>query len=267
MPGLLSEITPVILTRDEEVNIGRTLGQLRWARAVIVADSGSTDRTVAIASSFPNVRIVTRPFDDFARQWMHAISFVTTAWLLALDADYFVPEELANEIDALAPPDDVDAYEAPFAYAVNGRRLRAASYPPHPVLLRRDACSFVMDGHAYRAVVHGGVERLRQPLVHDDRKDLRRFVARQRRYMRQEAAKIRATPWRALNSVGKIRKLRVVAPFAAALHTLLVKRAILDGRAGWRYALERVIAELMLSLELINPERGGAQGAGAKDLR
>ena len=94
------------------------------------------------------------------------------------------------------------------------------------------------------------MERLRQPLIHDDRKDLRRFMARQRKYMRDEAAKLRATPWRALNAAGKIRKLRVVAPFAVALHTLFAKRAILDGRAGWRYTLERVLAEVILSKEL-----------------
>ena len=256
MPGFLAEITPVVLTRDEEVNIGRTLGQLRWAREVIVVDSESTDRTREIAASFPNVRLVTRRFDNFAGQWTDAISFVTTAWLLALDADYFVTEGFAREIDALAPPPDVDGYEAPFRYAIHGRPLRGTLYPPHIVLVRRNAARFLMDGHAYRIRVERRVERLRQPLIHDDRKDLRRFIARQKKYMRDEAAKLRETPGRALNAPGKIRKLRVVAPFAVALHTLFVRRAILDGRAGWRYALERVLAELILSRELLRPERG-----------
>src|SRR6266480_566483 len=66
MPGLLSEVTPVVLTGDEEANIGRTLGQLGWARQVIVVDSESRDRTREIAESFPNVRFITRPFDDLA---------------------------------------------------------------------------------------------------------------------------------------------------------------------------------------------------------
>ena len=251
MPGLLAEITPVVLTRDEEVNIGRTLGQLRWAREVIVVDSESTDRTRHIAASFPNVRVVVRRFDDFARQWDHALSFVVTKWVLALDADYFVTDAFAGEVDALTPPPDVDGYEAPFRYAIHGRPLRGALYPPHAVLVRRSAATFAMDGHAYRIRVPGRVERLREPLIHDDRKDLRRFMARQKKYMRDEAVKLRATPWRSLNAAGRIRKLRVVAPFAVALHTLVVKRAVLDGRAGWRYALERVIAEVILSWEMI----------------
>jgi len=251
MPGLLAEVTPVVLTRDEEANIGRTLEQLRWAREVIVLDSESTDRTVAIAASFPNVRFVTRRFDDLAAQWSAAISFVTTAWILTLDADYFVPAELAAEIDALRP--DADAYEAEFVYAIGGKPLRASLYTPRPVLLRRGAFAFYMDGHTQRVRVEGRVGRLRGKIVHDDRKDLRRFIARQKKYMRDEAAKLRGAPWRSLGAAGRIRKLRVVAPFAAAVHTLFVKRAILDGRAGWRYALERVLAEAILSLELMRP--------------
>lgn len=249
MPGSLSDVTPVILTGDEEANIARTLGQLRWAREVIIVDSGSTDRTRTIAESFPNVRFVTRPLDDLASQWSHAVSLVTTSWALTLDADYFVPDAFAAEIDALRP--DLNGYEAEFVYAVNGRPLRGSLYPPRAVLLRRGAFDFYMDGHTQRVRVAGPAGRLETRIIHDDRKDLRRFIARQRRYMRDEAAKLRATPWRALNLTGRVRKLRVVAPFAVALHTLFVKGAILDGRAGWRYAFERVLAELILSKELI----------------
>jgi glycosyltransferase involved in cell wall biosynthesis len=248
MPGLLSEVTPVVLTRDEEANIGRTLAQLAWAREVIVLDSESTDRTREIAESFPNVRFVTRPFDNLAAQWNVAVSMVTTEWILTLDADYFVPHEFAAEVDALPP--EVDAWEAEFVYAVNGRPLRASLYTPRPVLLRRGAFVIFMDGHTQRTRSLGVTGRLSTRIVHDDRKDLRRFIARQRRYMRDEAAKLRALPWRHANITGKIRKLRVVAPFAVALHTLFVKRAIFDGRAGWRYALERFIAEVILSWEL-----------------
>src|SRR5262249_58508995 len=78
MPGFLAEITPIVLTRDEEVNIGRTLAQLRWARQVLVIDSESRDRTRDIAKSFPNVRIKVRRFDDFAGQWTFAVSLLTT---------------------------------------------------------------------------------------------------------------------------------------------------------------------------------------------
>jgi glycosyltransferase involved in cell wall biosynthesis len=245
------QVTPVILTRDEEANIGRTLGQLHWAAQVIVLDSGSSDATESIARSFPNVRFESRPLDDLAAQWTAAVSFATTPWVLTLDADYFVPDAFVAEISALDPPPDIAGYEARFVYAIHGRPLRASLYTPRAVLLRAGAFGFYMDGHTQRVRVEGRVERLRNPIIHDDRKPLRRFIARQKTYMRDEAAKLRALPWRNANGAAKVRKLRVVAPFAVALHTLFVRRAILDGRAGWRYAFERVLAEVILSRELL----------------
>jgi glycosyltransferase involved in cell wall biosynthesis len=247
---MLDRITPLILARDEEANIGRTLGQLAWAREVVIVDSFSTDSTVSIARQFANVRVVRRAFDSHDRQWSFGVEQVTTPWVLTLDADYFVPDAFVREIASLDPPPDLAGYEAAFVYAIEGRPLRSALYPRRVVLLRRGAFEFWQDGHTQRVRVLGRVERLRTPLVHDDRKDLRRFVGRQRNYMRQEAAKLRAASWRALPMQGRIRKLRVIAPFAALFYTLIGKRAILDGRAGWRYAFERFLAEGMLSIEL-----------------
>lgn len=250
---MLDRITPLILTRDEEPNIGRTLAQLAWAGEVIVLDSGSTDATVAVARRFPNVRLLTRTFDSHAAQWSYGAEQVRTEWVLTLDADYFVSDAFVRELASLSPPPDVAAYEASFAYAIGGRPLRATLYTPRPVLLRRGAFTFWQDGHTQRVRVDGAIVRLDEPLVHDDRKDFRRFVERQRRYMRAEAAKLRATSWREASWPARVRKLRVVAPFAALAQTLLVQRLILDGRAGLRYAFERFVAELILSRELLRP--------------
>jgi glycosyltransferase involved in cell wall biosynthesis len=247
---MLDQITPLILTRDEEANIGRTLAQLAWAREVVIVDSLSSDATVDIARRFSNVRVIPRAFDSHDRQWRFGVDQVTTQWVLTLDADYFVSERFAGELTSLDPPPDLAGYEAAFVYAIDGHPLRSALYPPRAVLLRRGAFDIWQDGHTQRVRVRGRVERLRTPLIHDDRKDLRRFVQRQRKYMRQEAAKLRATPWRSLPMQGRIRKLRVIAPFATLFYTLIAKRAVLDGPAGWRYAFERFLAEGMLSAEL-----------------
>jgi glycosyltransferase involved in cell wall biosynthesis len=248
---MLDAVTPLILTRDEEVNIERTLRQLEWAAEVLVVDSYSADRTVELAQDFPNVRVVQREFDTLAGQSNFGIGQATTPWVMLLDADYFVTDDLTREIAALQPPDDVDAYIIPFRYAVNGKRLRATLYPPRIVLFRRERGRVVQDGHAHRVEVPGRVLTLRAPIVHDDRKPLGRFIDRQRKYMRQEAAKLRAADPRTLNAAARIRKLRVVAPLAVLVHTLFVKRLFLDGFAGLRYVLERVIAEAILSWELM----------------
>jgi glycosyltransferase involved in cell wall biosynthesis len=248
---MLDTITPVILTRDEAPNIGRALEQLRWAREVVVVDSGSRDGTVSIAKAFPNVRVVERPLDDLAQQWTFAVRQASTEWVLTLDADYFVTAELVEEISGLLLTPEISAAECRFVYAVNGKPLRATLYPQRKVLLRQGASTFVMDGHTQRVVSNGRTVALNARIIHDDRKDFRSFVARQKRYMRDEAHKILSTPSVELPLSGRVRKAIVVAPLAVAVHTLLVQRLILDGTAGLRYAAERVIAEVILSGELI----------------
>ncbi len=66
---MLDHITPVLLTFNEEVNIGRTLSHLTWAKDIVVVDSGSTDKTLAIVASCSQARLFSRPFDTHGNQW------------------------------------------------------------------------------------------------------------------------------------------------------------------------------------------------------
>lgn len=259
---LLDDVTPVILTRDEEANIARTLEQLAWAKEVLIVDSFSTDATLDIARRFPNVRILQRAFDTLAAQSNYGIREAKTHWVMLLDADYFVPAAFTEELRALDPPLHVRAYMAAFTYAVHGKPLRASLYPPRIVLLQREHASVWQDGHAHRVQADGDVGMLRSKIVHDDRKSFARFVERQRTYMKQEAEKLRTRDPRTLGPASHIRKLIVVAPFAVVAHTLFVKGLILDGWPGLVYTWERFVAELILSRELLRRKRNAGVPAG-----
>ena len=255
MSGFADDVTPVIIARDEQPNIHRTLTQLTWANDVVVVDSGSTDETVEIARTCRNVRVIHRDIDTLAAQWTFAVAQARTPWVLTLDADYFVPSDFARELASLAPRDDVAGHEADFIYAIGGKPLRASLYTPRAVLLRRDRCEFYMDGHTQRVRVNGGIERLKTKLIHDDRKPLRRFIARQKRYMRDEAEKLRNADPRTLNAAARIRKLRVIAPFVVPFYVLFVRGVIFDGIAGLHYAFERTLAEWILTIALFTSAR------------
>src|SRR5437763_15677045 len=81
--------TPVILTYNEQSNIGSTLASLEWAARDVILDSGSTDGTEEIARSFSNVAWFARAFDDHCSQWSYAIhgTSIDTEYVIALDAD------------------------------------------------------------------------------------------------------------------------------------------------------------------------------------
>ena len=96
---MLGRITPVLLTYNEEQNIRRTLSRLDWAKDIVVVDSGSTDGTLAVLASFPNVRVFKHSFDSHANQWRYAVeeTQIATDWILRLDADYQVSDALVAE--------------------------------------------------------------------------------------------------------------------------------------------------------------------------
>jgi glycosyltransferase involved in cell wall biosynthesis len=250
---VLAEITPVILTYNEAANIGRSLERLKWAKEVVVVDSNSTDDTLAIAARFPNVRVVQRPFDTHAQQWSFAVeqSGIRSGWVLRLDADYLLEPALHDEIAALAPAEETAAYEIAFTYCIDGRPLRASLYPALPVLFRRGHGWFVQDGHTEKLRIDGPIVKLKNRLLHDDRKSLERWLQSQSRYQAQEAEKLTSRPWSELTWPDRIRCTRFLGPIAVAVHCLFVKGLIFDGSAGLLYTAQRVTADLILSMHLL----------------
>lgn len=250
---MLDQITPLILTYNEAPNIGRTLEQLRWARDIVVLDSFSDDETIEIVSGFPQARIVQRAFDHHDRQWnfgLHETS-IATEWVMALDADFVLTPELIEEIRSLQPPDSVAGYRAPFAFIINGHELRSALLPPATFLFRRALAAYVLDGHTQKLNLEGEVESLRSVINHDDRKSLSRWFDSQRRYARLEAAKLHNSPPASLDFADRVRRLRIIAPLAMAFHCLVLRGGVFDGWPGFYYAFQRMAAELMLSLYLL----------------
>ncbi len=53
----------------------------------------------------------------------------------------------------------------------------------------------------------------------------------------------------------RIRKKKILAPFVILFYCLILKGGILDGWHGWYYAFERVLAEILLSIRLIEYEK------------
>lgn len=246
---MLDRITPLIITFNEAPNIARTVAALGWARRIVIVDSGSTDGTLDILARFPQVQVVHRPFDDFACQCNFGLTLVSTPWVLSLDADYLLTPELTAELEALDPDANTMGYRAGFIYCIHGRNLRGSLYPPRVVLFRVGAAGYGQTGHAHHLEISGGVEGLRGRIRHDDRKPLSRWLSSQRTYAVQEADHLLAG--HPLSLVDRLRRMAWPAPLLVLLYVLLVKRCVLGGWPGWYYALQRLIAEALLAVEII----------------
>ncbi len=251
-PTLIDHVTAMIITFNEAPNIGRVLEKLAWVRRVLVIDSGSTDETLEIIARHPGAKVLTRGFDSFAAQCNFGLDHIKTEWVLSLDADYVLSDALIEELRALSPSATVSGYRAAFRYAIHGAPLRGTLYPPRTVLYRKARARYVDVGHAHRVVVTGEMRPLAGVIVHDDRKPLSRWFASQQSYALREARHLLDTPAAELSRTARLRRLAWPAPLLAPAYALLVKGCILDGWAGWFYVLQRLLAETMIALAIID---------------
>lgn len=253
---MLEQVTPVILTLNEEDNIGRTLGKLYWAGDIVVVDSMSTDGTRDICCRYPQVRFIKRPFDCHSGQWNYAIeqTGVRTPWILALDADYVLTDELITELRNLDPAAQTVAYYARFDFSVYGKILPGTVYPPVAVLFRAGRATYIQDGHTQRLAPAGRTGWLKNRIVLDDRKPLTRWIASQAKYAALEADRLATVRFRDLAPADKVRRFLVLAPPAMFMYALIAKRGFLAGRNGLFYALQRAAFEVLLSLYLLDAQ-------------
>ncbi len=253
--SISKQITPLILTYNEENNIHRTLEKLKWVDKIVVIDSYSSDKTLEILSSYPQVEVFPRKFDSFANQCNYGLSKITSEWVLSIDADYILTDELIDEIKALSVDSDIDSYSIRFKYCVFGKPLRGTLLPPRKVLYKREKAIYQDDGHAHKVVVEGKSNQLSAYIHHDDRKPLSRWLWAQDRYMVIESKKLLETPVNELSLSDRIRKKKILAPLIILVYCLILKGGILDGWHGWYYTFQRVLAEILLSIHIIEAEK------------
>jgi glycosyltransferase involved in cell wall biosynthesis len=247
---MLDQITPVLLTYNEEQNIGRTLSRLAWAKDIVVVDSGSTDGTLAILARCPNVRVFNRRFDTHAKQWRYAVeeTEIATDWILRLDADYQVSAALVSELAQLDPNTPINAYRIRFDYAIFSQNIFSSLYPANTILLRRGKFCVWDKGHTEAWEVKGSIATLTGRVLHDDWKPTGQWVMGQTHYMQRELERLRG------GGSGLVRWLRLrppLMPIVAFIYCLFGKGLIVNGRAGMYYALQRMVTEAILSLMML----------------
>ena len=270
-------VTAIVLTRDEEVNIKRCLSTLGWADQVVVVDSGSTDRTVELACA-QGAEILTHPFDSYGAQraWAIAHPSVRNSWVMFVDADEWVSDELAAEVATAVATDRYAGYRMRLRLVFQGRWIRHAGWYAGSWVIRlarRDAVN-VVGTVSERLVASGPIGRLRNDIIDEDRKPLERWLAKHNRYssmQAEERRRLRAVPVRArirasLRSQPRRRAGRelikqLVLPSVPATSVLLflylyiVKLGVLDGRQGLDFCLLHSFNEFVVRLKMRESNR------------
>lgn len=250
MSPTLDQVTVLLITCNEEANIARTLDSISFARRIVVVDSGSTDGTLQIIDSYRRAEVFHRAFTTFAEQCNFGLEQIRSGWVLSLDADYVLPSNAAAGIEAALSAGS-DFHEASFDYCIGGRPVRGSILPPRTVLFRAGSAAYVDDGHGHHLDTDADPDQLPFRIRHDDRKPLRRWLSAQVRYAGQEADKLGRASFAELGLNDRLRKLLFIAPAGVFLLVYILRGGFLSGWRGLFYAMQRFVAEQLLSLYLI----------------
>jgi glycosyltransferase involved in cell wall biosynthesis len=177
-------LSVAIITLNEERNIRACLESVKWADEIVVCDSGSTDRTLVIASEY-GARTFHDAWRGFAAHKNLAVERCRHPWVLVVDADERVTPPLQREIEAvLADPAARDGYLVPRRNYFLGRWIRGCGWYPDATirLFRRGRGRFAERAVHEAVVVDGRLGRLTAPLEHFTYESIGAFLQRMDRY-------------------------------------------------------------------------------------
>ncbi len=144
-------VSVAIITRDEEARLPQCLESLSFADEIVVVDSGSHDRTVAIARAF-GCRVLLEKWRGYARQKQFAVDSCSNDWVLILDADERVPGDTAGQIGEVLddPEEEFSACSFLRKNYFHNRWIRHCGWWPDRVVRLVDR----RKGHFSRELVH-----------------------------------------------------------------------------------------------------------------
>jgi glycosyltransferase involved in cell wall biosynthesis len=270
---MVVDISALVLTLNEEINLAACLESISWCRDIVVLDSQSTDRTQAIAQEH-GARVVTRAFDNWAAHQNWAVQNIDFKypWVLYVDADERCSPELRDEIVLRASSEAPEgAFRIRRKDYFMGRWLKHAQlYPTWLVrLFRPDRIRYERLVNPV-AVVEGPVGQLEGHIIHFPfSHGISHWLARHNRYSDLEALEaIKVADGRtgeeSLWSKDPNERRRALKdlffrlparPLIKFMYYYAWRRGFLDGRAGFTYATLQAIYEYMIACKQDELER------------
>lgn len=245
-------LTVAIIALNAAEQIGACLASVAFADEILVIDSGSTDATVEIARRH-GARVETKEWMGFGRQKQHAVSSARHDWVLCLDVDERVSEELAGSIHAGLAGRRYRAFRMARRNRFLGRWLgHGEGYPDWSVRLFHRAHASWSNDEVHEAVLTTAeVGRLDGDLLHESAEDIATYMNKQNRYTTLHAQAlfrqgVRASYWRLAAS-----------PLARFVKFYLLRLGFLDGGPGFAHIVIGCNNSFHKYLKLIELQKAG----------
>ncbi|MBI5212282.1 MAG: glycosyltransferase family 2 protein [Nitrospirae bacterium] len=192
-------VSVVIITKDEEINIGDALESVKDFEDVVVVDSFSNDRTVEICRQYTD-RVFQREWQGYAKQKQTAVDYAQKSWVLLLDADERVTPELKKEItekitlnsELQTLNSSCSGFYIPRKNFFLGRWIRHSGWWPDYTLrlFKKEVSGLEPRAVHEKVVVNGSKDYLKGPLEHYTYRTISDYIKKMENYSTLAAEEI-----------------------------------------------------------------------------
>ena len=243
----MQTISVIIPTFNEENYIQDCLRSVLFADQIIIIDSFSTDKTIALVKEF-NCEIIERKFDNFSNQKNEAIRLAKSDWILFIDADERVTEKLKYEIKETLKNPKHQAYKIKFPHFYMNRFLY---HTENRVIRLVKNENIHFEGEVHEKLLHqGSVGLLKNFMIHYTYKGLFHYIKKKDSY-----AWFQAKMSKDKNKSATYFFL-VFKPFYRFFHTYIIRRGFLDGVPGLAVATIDAYGVFSRYVKMILLEKG-----------
>ncbi|MCX7927315.1 MAG: glycosyltransferase family 2 protein [Candidatus Omnitrophica bacterium] len=227
------KVSCVVITKNESQRIKDCLKSIKgWADEIIVVDDESTDDTVRIAKELAD-KVIVKKMDNEGRHRNWAYQQSRNLWVLSIDADERLTEELKQEIDSILSKGTTHAgFSIPRKNYIGSYWIRyAGQYPAAQLrLFRKDKFKYEEVEVHPRAFLDGSCGHLKSDIIHYSWRDFEHFADKVNRQ----------TTWEAQKWINTNRKMSTIHAFWRAFdrffRKFIIKKGYKDGLIGFMVA-------------------------------
>ncbi|MGO2102586.1 MAG: glycosyltransferase family 2 protein [Psychroflexus halocasei] len=230
MSQIKPKITGLIITLNEERNIKSVIENLHFVDKIIVLDSFSTDKTIKIIKTFPQVKLYQNKFKNFTDQRNLALTYAENDWILFLDADERITPELKTEIlNEIEKPHTADAYFFKRKFKFKDKNLNFSGWQTdkNVRLFKKSKAIYTKERLVHEILsVNGSTKTLKNKLIHYSYLDYQSYKAKMISYAHLKAQELHQ------KSVKPNFYHFIIKPAYRFFHSYFIRLGILDGKKG-----------------------------------
>lgn len=234
-------LSVVIITKNEALNISRCLESVKdIADEIVVVDGFSTDKTAEISKSYGH-KVILNEFKGYGDQKQFAVDQAKNDWVLSIDADETVTDELKNEINLLFRTGneggndqllEINGYYIPFSMFFMGRIMKHSGLGNefHLRLFNRTKGGFTRSEVHESIEVEGDKKKLSGKIIHRSYRDIAHHLEKINIYTTQASEEY-------TKNKRRFGKWWVALKFPVTFFTFyIIRRGFLDGYPGFMWA-------------------------------